>query len=457
MISRILYAAQRSVTYVKEHPQMLFILILIIVIPLLFLYNGQQFLDAGRQNQDRLQKDRVGLMQDTFASILYTTKFNGEVIQEEIERISDLNPDIVDFKVVKQNGSQMSHIAALNSELIGTQEEYVDLYRNAAVRIDESVLFEVFTQEGRMWLAYRAIESSDKELYFIYTQISLQATDNLFKTGERDARFSLIFIYMFILALAFWHIKLTDYHYLYIKVRKANEMKDLFTNMIAHELRAPLTAMRGYASMMEEGANEEEKNSYTHKIKDSSERLLTVVNDLLDVARIQSGKLSMEKEIFDVSEVIISVTDELQDMAKAKNINLMHTGAIETHLVQGDRSRLHQAMVNLVSNAIKYTREGAIELAVEEKYSNVEVRVKDTGMGISSEDQKKLFAPFFRVQNNDVSQITGTGLGMWITKQLIDLMEAKISVESIKGVGTHVVVKLPKQVKDHGKWDSGEK
>jgi signal transduction histidine kinase len=452
MISRILYAGQHALRYIKEHPQLLFILILIFIIPLLFLYSGQQFLDVGRQNQDRLQKDRIGLMQDTFASILFSSDFNGEIIQREIVRIAESNPDISDFKVIQLDGREMKPIAALNAQQIGVPEEYDELYRNAVVRLDESLIFEVFTNEGRVWLTYRAMQADTGVFYFIYTQVSLQAIDNSFKAGERDALYSLIFVYVFILALAYWHIRLTDYRYLYIKVRKANEMKDLFTNMIAHELRAPLTAIRGYSSMIIESATDAEQLKNATRVKDSSERLLAIVNDLLDVARIQSGKLSVDLASFDASEIVMSVTDELRVSATEKNIVLAHIGTIENHIVMGDRKRLHQAITNLVSNAIKYTKDGTIELTLEEKYNTVEIRVKDTGMGISSEDQKKLFAPFFRVQNDDVSQITGTGLGMWITKQLIELMGAKIGVESIKGVGTHVVIKLPKQVKDHGAW-----
>jgi signal transduction histidine kinase len=112
-----------------------------------------------------------------------------------------------------------------------------------------------------------------------------------------------------------------------------------------------------------------------------------------------------------------------------------------------DGKRLHQALTNLVSNAIKYTNKGTISLSLDDKYAYVEIRVKDTGMGISSDDQKKIFAPFFRVENEDVSKITGTGLGMWITKELIELMGATIGVESIKGVGTHVVITLPKEIR----------
>ena len=451
MISKMLYAGQHALKYIKEHPQMLFVLILLIIIPLMFLYSGQQFLDVGRQNQDRLQKDRIGLMQDTFASILYSSNFSGEIIQKEIVRIADSNPDITDLKIIKLTGRDMQHLAALDTELIGTTEEYVELYRNAAVRLDESLIFEVFSNEGRVWMTYRALQAEDGSYYFIYTEVSLQAIDNSFKRGERDALYSLLFVYMFILALAYWHIRLTDYRYLYIKVQKANEMKDLFTNMIAHELRAPLTAIRGYSSMLIESATDAEQQKNATRVKESSERLLAIVNDLLDVARIQSGQLSVDLESFDASEVVIAVIDELHVSAVEKRIELKHTGTVESAVVAGDRKRLHQAITNLVSNAIKYTKDGVIELTVEEKYNVVEIRVKDTGMGISAEDQKKLFAPFFRVQNDDVSQITGTGLGMWITKQLIELMGAKIGVESIKGVGTHVVIKLPKEVRGHGK------
>ena len=198
--------------------------------------------------------------------------------------------------------------------------------------------------------------------------------------------------------------------------------------------------------MMNESLKDPEQQKHAKRITDSAERLLTIVNDLLDVARIQSGKLAFQKENFDVSEVVIAVIDELHISAQEKNIILKHIGTDTSHVVMGDRMRLHQAITNLVSNAIKYTKDGEIELSVAQKFNKVIVRVKDTGMGISAEDQKQLFAPFFRVKNDDVSQITGTGLGMWITKQLIELMGAKIGVESIKGVGTHIVVTLDKTV-----------
>ena len=134
----------------------------------------------------------------------------------------------------------------------------------------------------------------------------------------------------------------------------------------------------------------------------------------------------------------------MQPAAQEKNISLVADHIAKELFINVDEKRLHQAFTNLVSNSIKYTQAGTISIGMEERSDRVEIRVKDTGMGISAENQKNLFTPFFRVENTVVNQTVGTGLGMWITKQLIELMEGSIGVESIRGVGTHIVVTLPK-------------
>lgn len=443
MIDALMARVRSGLSYVKDHPNLVLVLVLFFLLPLLFLYTNQQFLEAGRSNQDRLQKDRVGLMHDTFASLLYATDFNAASAQTELERIAAVNPDILEFRVAKRQGADIVPVAALNTDVIGQPEETSALYKDAAVRVDESIIFEFNTSQGREWYAFRTIETENDELYFIYTRVSLAAVDALFAQTSRNAMYTLVFVYLFVIILAYWHIKMTDYRYLYQEVKKANQMKDMFTNMIAHELRAPLTAIRGYSSMIEE-KTEGDMHTHAVRVRESTERLLAIVNDLLDVARIQSGKLSVEKTTGDVSTIINKVLDELRVSGTEKNIVLSAEGAGEPHEAIIDPKRFHQALTNLVSNSIKYTKEGTITVSVSDSYDEVEIRVKDTGMGISYENQKKLFAPFFRVQSQDVSQITGTGLGMWITKQLVELMGGTIAVESIKGVGTHIVVKFPK-------------
>lgn len=447
MISSAYRLLVTSLTYLRNNPQVLFALALLIVIPILFIYTGQQFLEVGRANQDTLGKDRVGLMHDAFASLLIGTEFNLAIAHEELVRIAGLNSDIIDYAIVKKDATGFTYLLAREETLKTSKVENPALYINASLRNDESLVFEFVDGGIRYWAGYRAIISKENEAYFMYTLFSLEHIDTLFLTRERQAYFSLVFIYCFMLALAYWHIRLTDYRFLFIKAQKANEMKDIFTHMIAHELRSPLTAILGYAGLLSEKLTDPVQKEESSRIAISAERLLLIINDLLDVARIQSGKMSVAPVHTDVSLVVVSAATELAVMAKEKNIELKLESTDAPHTVTVDPKRLHQALVNLITNAIKYTPQGKITIELKDTFSALEIRVKDTGMGISSDDQKKIFAPFFRVAETDVAKITGTGLGMWITKQLIEIMGGTIGVESIKGVGTHIVVTLPKSLK----------
>ncbi len=434
----------RGGEYLRSHPQLLFVLTLLVVIPLLFLYSGQQFLDAGRANQDRLQRDKVGILHDVFASLIISSDFNNEVIQNEIDRIARVNNDIVDFRVVTLEDGIATPIAALDREKIGTLESFTDMFVNSTVRVDESLIFEIPTSDGRVWLSYRSVRNPDTGVfYIIHTETSLELIDRLFAQREQSALFSLLYIFIFILGLAYWHIRMSDYRYLYLTEKKHNDAKDTFINVAAHELRAPLTAMKGYSDMLGEKLTDDTQKEYASRISVSTERLLEMVNDLLDVARIQSGKIEVVLGYVDVSRVVNEVIEELSVTATEKNITLTSKGAETPHQAIADQARLHQVLTNVINNAIKYTPKGNIEVAVSARHRTLEIRIKDTGMGIEAEDQKKLFAPFFRVKTADVTSITGTGLGMWITKQLVSVMQGTIGVESISGVGTHIVITLP--------------
>jgi signal transduction histidine kinase len=431
--------------YIKEHPQILFALILIIVIPLLFLYTGQQFLEAGKANQDSLQKNRIGIMQDSIALLLAATNFDESHIHNELEKFITQNPDITDYLIARKTGADVIPIIARNPDLVGKPVTDNTLFQSASLRTDESLIFEYYDEsKQRTWSAYRAVRTTDSEYYFIETTLSLASVDAVIASREYTAYYSLIFVYLFLLALAYWHIKLTNYQYLYTEAKNAIETKDLFTNMIAHELRAPLTAIHGYADILAEHLNDPTQKDQASRIEDSANRLILIVNDLLDVARIQSGKLAMDTVNLDITPIITNVVTELQVVASQKGSQVSAELGNTEHIAFIDANRLQQVLTNIVSNAIKYTEKGEIVVVVKDTRKTVEIRVQDTGMGISSEDQKKLFAPFFRVTNESMSTITGTGLGMWITKQLVELMGGTIGVESIKGVGTHIVVTLPK-------------
>ncbi len=441
----LIVASQNSLHYVKKHPQLLLTLALIVIIPIAFLLSGQQFLNAARENQESLEQERVGILHDLFISIVRSNGYNSEATQSEIELIQAENPDIVEFQFVKKVDSSLQVLASLHPDSINTSVQNPKAFRASNIDPDRSLIMSSAENGVRYWNAFRLVRGTDGNEYYIYTKTSLAHIDSLFASRIITAYYWLLGILSVVMILIVRHVRLVDYAYLYRETKRANEMKDLFTNMIAHELRAPLTAMRGYASLIRERKSIDiETKEQATKIENSSERLILIVSDLLDVARIHSGKLAITNTRINVQAVIASVLDAMKVAGDEKQIILSQEGVKTDLFIQIDEKRLFQALTNLVSNSIKYTHAGTISVELIDKSDRVEIRVKDTGMGISAENQKNLFAPFFRVENSQVSNTVGTGLGMWITKQLIELMKGSIGVESIKGVGTHIVVTLPK-------------
>jgi len=246
-----------------------------------------------------------------------------------------------------------------------------------------------------------------------------------------------------LIGLAYWINHQSDWEKRHNKIKTTLDERDLFTTMIAHEFRTPLTAIKGYASFLQESTTmSPEEIRFADTIRESAERLVLLVNDFLEIARIQSGKLTIETKPVDVRTQIQTVTTSLAEEANTKGLQLIYTPNLQPQILVTDANRFVQILTNIVSNSIKYTDQGTVEISCELERSGLIIRIKDTGMGISAEDQKRLFAPFARVGGVDKTTTTGTGLGMWITKQMIELLHGTIAVESIKDVGTHIVLRF---------------
>lgn len=431
--------------FVRNHPELILTLILVVLIPIAFLVSGQQFLGAARSNQERLILDRLGLLHDVMGSYLEAVAFDPERVQSEIEHLRDLNPDIQRFIVARDEGREVRILASLDLRERDTFAEDPDAFRHSFVDADETFVTPYAVDGVRLWQSLNVIQADNAPPHYILVETSLLHVDSLFAERIRVAHYWLVGLLIIIFFILIRHVRLIDYSYLYRETKKAIEMKDLFTNMIAHELRAPLTAMRGYASMIRERTGVDSvTKSNAEEIESAASRLVTIVSDLLDIARIQSGKMHIERSEIHVSGIMRSVVEALHPSAEEKGISLAIDDPKGTTLLHGDEKRLFQVLTNVLSNAIKYTKEGTVTLALTESQDRIEIRVKDTGMGISAQDQQKMFAPFFRVEGKDTASITGTGLGLWVTKQLVELMGGSIGVESIKGIGTHVVLTFPK-------------
>ena len=233
--------------------------------------------------------------------------------------------------------------------------------------------------------------------------------------------------------------------------KSANEAKSRFLSNMSHDIRTPMNAIVGFAVLLAKDAGNEVKvREYTQKISASSQHLLSLINDVLDMSKIESGKTSLNITVLHLSELLEELYTILLPQARAKGQAFeFRTKGCPTERLLGDKLRLNQILINLLSNAIKYTQEGGeITCTVEElpqtspQFSKLRFVVADNGMGMSEEFVKTVFDPFSREVNSTTSGIQGTGLGMAITKNLVELMGGVISVTSQTGEGSVFTVEL---------------
>ena len=228
---------------------------------------------------------------------------------------------------------------------------------------------------------------------------------------------------------------------------EASKAKTFFLSNMSHDIRTPLNAIIGYTTLANrEDVNYDEKSGYINKIEMASRQLLEIVNDVLDMSRIESGKLSLEPTCVDLENCVQEVCDLVRTQLEAKKIDLSLSCDITHKWVLCDKLMLERALMNLLCNAGKFTEENGsvslrlIELTGAEKTGSYEIRIKDTGIGMSQEFVERLFIPFERERTSTVSKIQGTGLGLAITKSIVDMMEGNITVQTEKGKGTEFII-----------------
>lgn len=230
------------------------------------------------------------------------------------------------------------------------------------------------------------------------------------------------------------------------RLRELDRLKDEFISLVSHELRTPLTSIQGYLELMLEGGAGElsdDQSRFLTVVNRNSKRLMHLVGDLLFLAQVEAGKLALELGEVDLDDVVADSVDAAKPIADEKGISLRVSLSPTPNMV-GDRSRLAQVLDNLVSNALKFTPEGgSVQLQVSATNGEAEIEVVDTGIGIAPHEQAQLFDRFFRSSEATEQAIPGTGLGLTIAKAIVERHEGSIEVESSKGSGTTMRVRLP--------------
>lgn len=227
---------------------------------------------------------------------------------------------------------------------------------------------------------------------------------------------------------------------------KLNKIKDEFVFIATHDLKTPVTAIDGYISLIEK-----EKPNFSSEIKENFEevkqasgRLKQLVNDLLQVARGESGTIKVDISNVDINETINKIIKEVEPIAKEKNVTITANLDTVNKNILGDATKLPEIMENLLSNAIKFNKPaGNITISTKKVDKMLEMTIKDTGYGIPENEKTKVFEKFFKYRGNETRDVPGTGLGLFVVKMLIEKMNGRIAFTSVENEGTTFIVHLP--------------
>ncbi len=236
------------------------------------------------------------------------------------------------------------------------------------------------------------------------------------------------------------------------KSEESTMLIEAFLANMSHEIRTPMNAIMGFADLLAKKDLDEKEKGYVSVIKTAGEKLLLIINDILDISKIEAGMMSFESVAFSVKETLKSLNVMFSERAKQKNLELLiNCDKNVPEILLGDHTRLTQVIINLVDNAIKFTKEGTVRVDVkvksrEENNVSVEFSVGDTGIGIPDENIKKVFERFRQAEKHTTRMYGGTGLGLSIAKQLVELQGGEISVKSELSKGSVFSFWIPYKV-----------
>ncbi len=237
----------------------------------------------------------------------------------------------------------------------------------------------------------------------------------------------------------------------------ANRAKSMFLSNMSHDIRTPMNAIIGFSALlMRDADNPVKVREYTRKVTASSHHLLSLINDVLDISKIESGKMVLNISEFELADTVSAVDTVIRPQTNARKQTFdVYVSGLQHEQLIGDETRINQMLINLLSNAVKYTQEGGhIELRVtgEEQasrhFQRLSIVVKDNGYGMTPEYCEKIFDAFTRADNSTTRKVQGTGLGMAITKNIVEMMDGSIQVESEVGKGSAFTVRLDLRIPD---------
>lgn len=444
----------KSSGFLKNNLQLIYSIVLLIIIPGAIVGNSYLALRESRQLLDRELQQKAVFAETIFNVAVADFLDDKTALQTKIETIMAKDSEVKEINVLKFQNDQLKVLASSNKESLGvTLSSQVEKLNAMNAWINEVATATLVADNStgklqRYWVVVSPLyDGLSEKKAIVEMKGSLEEIDALAKKSLSSSMIILIITVIIVLALLVYHFRFVEYAALYRRLLEVDQMKDDFISIASHELKTPMAAIKGYLSMIFEGLGgkvDQKARGHLDKAFANVKRLDNLVNELLDVSRIEQGRIQFEMQAIDPVKVVEQIISELKVKADEKKLKIeYHPPAEPRPKIFVDPDRLGQILDNIIGNAIKYTLKGGITISHQIESSNLKIFIRDTGIGMNALDRQRLFEKFYRIQNEKTAAVPGTGLGLWITRELAHKMNAEIFVDSMENVGSQFTLVFP--------------
>ena len=451
---------QNTFVFVRENPAILFSLALIVLIPLaLYFYvllTVQSFENAAMNEieaHDFTASDALlAMVERDFPA---KDAANPEALQKTIDRIVANDTRLKNIRVIVKDGRDYKAVAAQNRDQVGMSIDVTpslngeSLIAYSWVNASEDVSSEIEIAGEKLRRVIKVFVGEDGEVYALAAaDFSINRTLDMIAAGVYQSYLIMGVIMILSLLLIVQHARLFSYVGLSRDLQQKNTAKDNFIRMATHELRAPVTVLTGYTDLLKEdlaGTVDADQQKYIDRMVLSVKNLSDLMADILEVSHLEQGRTDFDPEIVAPDIVVGEIVDGLAAKAEQKGLKLSFDAKGFSHKIRVNSVCFKRIVTNLVENSIKYTPAGkvAVAVAAQTAKKRCAITIQDTGFGISAEGQAHLFEQFYRVKTQENAEIPGTGLGLWMSREMARKMGGDIMLESIEKMGSKFFIFFP--------------
>lgn len=433
--------------------EIIYSIAIILAIPTILVANTVFLANNARQDFVTEIRRKADLVNQSVAAAtsLYINNDQTEDLQSYINQLTAESPSLYDVYVAVPNGSTYDIIASKNQEI--ELKTYQTQHLNFTKDTDNPIArkTDVLDKAGNKTTAWDIAtpvkDENNNTVAIAVSSVTTADADELINNTYLQSFLFLAVSIIVIIALLLHHFKIAGYSRLLAKQKEINQTMTDFLSVATHELKAPTSIIKGYISNVTDGTFGEVSDEIKTQLfvaLTQTDRLNNLVQDLLNVSRVEQGRIEYNLKTVDMDIIINGIVGTYKQRAQDKGLELIYNNAEQANTsVIADEGRAQEIFTNLIDNSIKYTPQGSVTINFQKDKKYLITKIRDTGLGISAEDRKRLFQRFFRVRNDQTKDISGTGLGLWIIKQYIEAMGGRIEVDSLVGSGTEFTVYLP--------------